>query len=106
MSRFADLMSNTGLPALRRVFGDNATYTPAYTPPAEPAPVTTWAILTTEAAFVGQYGERVEQRLAAELPKAAVGIPQPGDTLAIGANSYRVDQVITDDGFMVKVAIR
>lgn len=106
MSQFADLMTQTGLPLLRKVFGDDAIYTPATTPPAQPAPVTTWALLTQGSAFVGQYGERMETRMLAEMPKAAVGTPQPGDSLTIGTTTYRIDQVTADDGLMITVALR
>ena len=99
-------MAETGLRLLRQVFGDDAIYTPATTPPAQPAPVATWAMLTQGSAFVGQYGERMETRILAEMPKAAVGTPQPGDSLTIGATTYRIDQVTADDGLIVTVALR
>lgn len=106
MSLLDTLMQTAALPAFRRVMGDDAVYTPAYTPPAEPAPVATWAMLNRGLAAVGDYGERMERRLTVQLPKADVSDPQPGDTLTIGATTYRLDQVVADDGFLIEVAIR
>ena len=51
MSQFDTIMATAGLPAFRRVFGDAAVYTPPYTPPAEPAPVSTWVIRQEEEAL-------------------------------------------------------
>lgn len=99
-------MQNTGMPAFHRVLGDAATYTPSYIPPAEPQPVATWAILNRGADLVGQYGEILERRVTASLPKTDVPDPQPGDSLTVGAATYRIDQFVGDDGFFVEVAIR
>lgn len=106
MSRFDAIMQTVGMPAFRRALGDAAVYTPAYTPPDEPVPVETWAILGRGSVAVGQYGERMESRTTAKLPKADVPDPQPGDTLTIGATEYRIDQIVNDDGLFVEVIVR
>lgn len=101
MSLLDTIMATRGMPALRRVLGDDATYTPA-----SGSPVATWAIIKRGSAFVGQYGEMLENRITAQLPKAAVPDPQPGDSLTVGSKTYRIDQVVNDDGLFVEVAIR
>lgn len=106
MSLLATIMTNAGLPALRQAFGDDATYTPPYTPPAEPAPVSTWVILRTSAALVGQYGVVLEPRLTAQLPKADVPRPKIGAALVVGSATYRVDQQLEESAFFVTVALR
>jgi len=106
MSRLDTIMQTIGMPALRRNLGDAAVYTPAFAPPAEPQPVTTWAILNRSSAPVGEFGERMENRLTAQLPKTDVPDPQPGDSLTVGGKTYRIDQTVNDDGLFVKVAIR
>jgi len=56
--------------------------------------------------MVGQYGERLEVRTTAQLPKADVPTPQPGDSLTIGATTCRIDQVTTTNNLFVEVVIR
>ena len=75
MSRLDEIMQTIGMPAFRRNLGDAAVYTPAFAPPAEPQPVTTWAILNRSSAPVGEFGERMENRLTAQLPKTDVPDP-------------------------------
>jgi hypothetical protein len=89
------------MPAFRRVLGDEVTYTPA-----GGTPVATWAIIAVGSALVGQYGERMEVRTTAQLPKADVPEPQPGDALTVGATAYSIGQTVSDDGLFVVVAIR
>lgn len=101
MSRLDDIMATRGMPALRRVLGDDATYTQA-----GGDPVATWAIINRGSALVGQYGERLENRITAQLPKADAPDPQPGDSLTVGSKNYRIDQFVNDDGLFVEVAIR
>lgn len=106
MSLLSTIMAATGLPALRQAFGEDATYTPPYTPPAEPAPVETWAILRMGSDLVGQYGPLLESRLTAQLPKADVPRPKIGAALVVGTMTYRVDQQLEETDFFVTVAIR
>lgn len=101
MSQFDDLMAGAGLPAFRRVLGDDATYTPV-----AGDPVATWCIFRHDSDLVGQYGERLESRLTAQLPVADVPEPQPGDSLTAKGKTYRVDQVISRNDLFVEVAIR
>ncbi len=101
MSQFDDLMATTGMPSFRRVLGDDATYTPV-----AGDPVATWCIFRHDSDLVGQYGERLESRLTAQLPVADVPEPQPGDSLTVGGKTYRIDQVARRDGLFVEVAIR
>ena len=101
MSQLDTIMQTRGMPAFRRVLGDAVTYTPA-----GGTPVATWAIIAIGSAMVGQYGERMEVRTTAQLPKADVPTPQPGDSLTIGATTYRIDQVTTTNNLFVEVVIR
>ena len=106
MSQLDTIMTQTGLPALRRVFGDAAVYTPPYTPPAEPEPVSTWVILRKASDLVGEFGERFESRLTAQLPLTDIPQPMIGSTLTIGATVYRIDQVIEQTAYFSTVALR
>lgn len=106
MSLLDTIMTQTGLPALRRVFGDDAVYTPPYTAPAEPEPVTTWAILRKASDLVGQYTPRLEARLIAQLPVADVPRPLIGSTLTVHSITYRIDQVAEETAYFVTVALR
>ncbi len=101
MSQLDTIMTTRGMPAFRRVLGDEVTYTPA-----GGAHVATWAIVAVGSAMVGQYGERLEVRTTAQLPKADVPDPQPGDSITIGATTYRVDQVTTVNNLFVEAVIR
>ena len=101
MSQLDDIMTSVGLPALQKYMGDPATYTPA-----GGSPVSTWAMLGYEPAPFGQYVGITEIHRSAELPAADVPDPQPGDVLVVKGLTYRIDQLISNDGLLVKVAIR
>lgn len=105
MSRLMDLMTTRGLPALQRELGDDAVYTPPYTAPAEPEPVTTWAIVRASSAMVGEYGETFEPRQIAMLPKSAVALPKIGATLVVSTVTYRIDQIINHNDLFHTVAL-
>lgn len=100
MSRLDDLMTRIGLPALRKQIGDDATYTPP-----GGSPVTTWAMMSTTMELVGQYSPVAETRHAAALPIADVPDPRVGASLAVNGTTYRVGQVIANDGYTVTVAL-
>jgi hypothetical protein len=106
MSQFATIMRTVGMPVFERVLGDVATYTPPYTPPALPAPVATWAIVRVRSDLVGQYGERLEPRITAKLPRAEVPRPKIGAALAVGATVYRIDQQLEEGDWFITVALR
>ncbi len=99
-------MTQAGLPALRRVLGDTAVYTPPYTAPAEPEPVSTWVMLRKGSALVGTYGDRLETRLTAQLPTADVPRPVIGATLTVNSATYRIDQVQDETQHLITVALR
>ena len=94
-------MASAGMPAFRRVLGDDATYTPV-----AGEPVATWCIFRHDSELVGQYGERLESRLTAQLPVADVPEPQPGDTVTFGGQTYRIDQLVDRDEYFYTVAVR
>jgi hypothetical protein len=106
MSLLSTIMADTGLPALRRAFGADAVYTPPYVAPAEPAPVSTWAIVRTRSDLMGQYGPLLEPRVTAQLPKSDVPRPKIGAALVVGAATYRIDQQLEETDFFVTVAVR
>lgn len=106
MSQLNTLMQTIGLPAFRRVLGDDAVYTPPYTPPALPAPVSTWAIVQVASGMIGQYGVTLEPRITAQLPKADVPRPKIGATLAVNQTTYRIDQQLEETAFFITVALR
>ena len=98
-SQFDAIMAQTGLPALRRAFGEPIGYSGS-------VEVATWAMFSRNPATVGQFGELIEARITAEIPLADVPDPQPGDTLMRGDVEYRVDQISGDDGYLVTVVLR
>ena len=106
MSQFATLMQTVGMPIFEQVLGDAATYTPPYTPPALPAPVATWAIVRVKSELVGEFGERMEPRITAKLPRAEVPRPKIGAALAVGATVYRIDQQLEEGNWFITVALR
>lgn len=101
MSQLDQIFQTTGMPIFRRIFGDAAVYKPGFG-----AAKATWAIVNRSAENVGQFGERLENRVTAQLPAADVPDPQPGDSLTVGTTVYRIDQKLFDDGLFVEVAIR
>lgn len=102
MSQLDAIMAADGLPALRAVFGDDATYTPQ----ATGMPITTWGVLAPNLGYVGQYAERAESRLVAQLPVTAIPEPQPGDRLIIRGGTYTVAQLLDQSLYLYKVALR
>ena len=104
MSLFSILMTQTGLPALRRAFGEEAVYTPPASSLDEP--VITWAILRMSSNDVGQYGERLEPRPTAPLPKSDIERPKIGGLLVMGDKTYRIDQQLDESDYFTTVALR
>lgn len=100
MSQLDDIMTNVGMPAFRRVLGDDATYT------SSSGTVSTWAILSFGANLVGFHGEWLEARAVADLPVADVPTPAPGDSLTVKGVTYRIDQALDRSDLFVRVAIR
>jgi hypothetical protein len=101
MSLLDSIFTNVGMPIFHRIFGDAAIYTHGTA-----APIATWAIINRSAENVGQFGERLENRITAQLPASGISSPQPGDTLTVGAVTYRIDQMLDNDGLFVTVALR
>lgn len=100
MSRFDSIMTHVGLPALRKQIGDDAVYTP---PGGEP--VATWAMMGTSVELVGQYSPVAETRKSAALPIADVPEPRVGASLVVNGVTYRVGQIIANDGYTVTVSL-
>lgn len=92
MSLLDTIMNNAGMPAFRRVLGDEATYTPDLGPP-----VATWVIFSKTSEYAGQYEDRLETRDVAKLPVEDVPRPVTGGTLTVGSTVYRIGKV-TDIG--------
>lgn len=95
-------MTATGKPALRAAFGHDATFTPK----ATGAAVATWVMPATDLGFAGQFGERAETLSRVELPVSDVPEPQPGDAVAYGGKTYRIDQLLDRDEWFYTVAVR
>ena len=91
MSQLDDIMTNVGMPAFRRVLGDDATYT---------------SVPVSGAELAGQYGPMLEVREARDLPVKDVPDPQPGDSLTVNGVTYRIDQALDRSDLFVRVAIR
>lgn len=101
MSLLDTIMTNTGMPAFRRVLGDEATYTPAVGDP-----VATWSTFSRGSSMEGESSERHEPRFTAKLPISDVPEPKPGDHLTIKSVVYRIDQVIGSNNLFIEVSIR
>ena len=100
MSQLDDIMTNVGMPAFRRVLGDDATYT------SSSGTIATWAVPVSGAELAGQYGPMLEVREARDLPVKDVPDPQPGDSLTVNGVTYRIDQALDRSDLFVRVAIR
>lgn len=109
-SLFATIMRESGIPALQAVFGIPVVHMNTVNDE-----VTITAMMETELAPVGEFGERMEPRWTAEVAKSA-GV-QVGDTLTVAGTVTEDDpypddvvwtttQVISDDGYTVKFAVR
>lgn len=98
-------MAAAGLPALRRVFGDPAIYTPPYTPPAEPDPVDTWAIIRHGDVINGEYGLLNEPATTARLPVADVPNPKIGASLVVNSTTYRITRIAARTGYFTQVVL-
>lgn len=106
MSQLDTIMATAGLPAFKRVLGDAAVYTPPYTPPAEPAPVSTWAILRHDDRTIGDYGPLNEPALTAQLPVADVPSPKIGSTLTVGSAVYRIARISNRTAYFIQVVLQ
>lgn len=84
------------------VFADAGIYTPAGS--AEEIPVD--VIIDHNVEAVGEYGQVVDLRTIASIPKTQVAAPNRGDRITIGATHYTVASLISDDGAIVQVAVR
>lgn len=101
MSLFDTIMANSGMPAFKKVFGDDAIYTPEVGDP-----ISTWAILSKSSEYAGQYEDRIETRDIAKLPVADVPRPLAGATLTVGATVYRIGKTLEIGKRFVSVLIK
>lgn len=102
MSQFDQMIATRGIPIMRRLFGDEAIYTRK-----NGAVISTWVMLATDLGFAGQRDIRPETVRSVELPVAdLLTDPQPGDQVTFKAQTYRVDQLLDNDGEFYRVAIR
>ncbi len=102
MSRLDTIMQTIGMPAFERVMGDPAVYQTA-----GGAPVNTWAILGKSAEAVGEFGERVEFREIAELPKSDVPQPLSGAVLTVqGKGEYRIGALVDAGDLFCTVTVK
>lgn len=61
-------------------------------------------ILESAAAPVGEYGERMESRYTMTLLRTSGAVV--GDTVTLGATTWHLAQLLDDDGFTLKFAVR
>lgn len=108
-SLFDSIMTESAIPALETVFGVAALHVNADQDEAE---VT--VMRQTELAPVGEYGERMEERMTLELAKSYGA--QVGDTFAIAVDPdeddpdpdpivWQATQLLADDGYLQKFAV-
>lgn len=81
------------------VFGESATYTPV-----SGAPFSVQVVVHYDVQRVGETGF-IEQRTELDLLVAEVPAPARKDTIAVGAETFKVDQVLSRDRYVVKVAV-
>lgn len=98
-SRFAEIMNQTAVPAMMRVFGVAAIHTNS-----DSDVVLISAIIEYESVEIGEFSERIENQWTATVAKST-GVTI-NDTLTVEADEWRITQLITDDGYMLKFAIR
>lgn len=101
MSRFDQIMQTVGMPAFRRALGDAAVYE---TPAGESK--NTWAIINKSTDQLGEFGERIEFRDVAQMPRADVPQPLSGATLAVNGKTYRIGALIDADDYFVTASIK
>lgn len=102
MSQFDAILAQQGIPIMRRLFGDEAVYTRK-----DGVEISTWVMLKTDIGFAGQRDIRPETVQSVEIPIADLVIdPQPGDHVTFKGQTYRVDQLLDNDGDFYRVAIR
>lgn len=102
MSRLDNIMQTIGMPAFKRWMGDPAVYQTA-----DGDSVNTWAILGKSAEAVGEFGERVEFRDTAQLPKSAVPHPLSGALLIVQGNgAYRIGALLDANDLFCTVAVK
>ena len=102
MSQFNTLFAAQGTPVLRQMFGEAATYTRL-----NGSQISTWVMTDTALGFSGQRNIRAETQLTAELPVTdLLTDPQPGEFITHNGKTYRVDQLLDNDGDFYRVAIR
>ena len=101
MSRADAIFRTVGIPALNRFFGDSF----SYTPPGQAVATPLTGIPALEWVPVGDpYSERMEERWTLEVA-ADAGIAI-GGTVTRDAQTWTVAQVLTNDGLMMKFALR
>lgn len=104
MSAFAELMTETGIPAFVSAFGDAASYYVADTNET----ISVSAILSRDVVVLnGQTGMQ-ETRTQIEIPSAdlAAITPRRGDEITVGAARYVVLARDADDGFLARLVVR
>lgn len=102
MSRFDVILATDGLPILRQMFGEDAVYTRR-----AGVQINTWVIHKTDLGFAGQRNIQAETALSVEIPVAdLLTDPQPGDSVLFLNRTYRVDQLLDNDGLFYRIAIR
>lgn len=106
MSQLDTIMATAGLPAFRRVFGDAAVYTPPYTAPEEPEPVSTWVMLRHDDRTIGEYGLLNEPATTARLPVADVPAPKIGSALTVGSATYRIARIAERTAYFTQVVLQ
>lgn len=104
MSVFAEIMTDTAVPALAAIFGDPATY--AVADPA--ATLTVSAILTRNVAVPNGLTGATEVQTRIEIPTADLNgtIPRRGDVVTIGTERWLVLARDSDDGYFSRLIVR
>ena len=109
-SAFDGIMTQSGIPALLRILGIPAVHTTA-----DLDDVAVTIILKTEAAPVGEYGERMEPRTTVQIPSASGAVV--GDSFTVAGDPTEDDpepddvvwtavQLLSDDGYLRRFAVR
>jgi len=104
MSQFADIMTDSAVPALVDVFGDAATYLVADTA----ATLAVSAIVSLDVIVLnGQTGMQ-EYRNQIEIPSADLTgiVPRRGDEITVGTARYIVLARDADDGYLSRFIVR
>lgn len=93
---FDDLIKNMDA-SLLHVFGSDTTWT-------RDSSMNSRAIMDKDVVRANEYGEVIRNSYEIYMPRPVGTQPRLGDTFTFSNVAYKVDNIITDDGFIIRLA--